>query len=179
MLRSSRSCQRRRRPPTSAAAASGAAANGPGHSPDIPHSGQLDTPHHAGAMSAAIFELLEALPAHFAGVAPSAAAAEQALDAAGELAESVSPFAKEDFAGDNSHLERWAGGIIACRGSPLPGWGCLVSAGAMPSNLPLKAPSSLYLFCPILGCWLRGRRAWVICRRRLHAPSAAAPRRHG
>lgn len=36
-------------------------------------------------MSATTFQLLEALPAHFAGVAPSAAAARQACDAAAQL----------------------------------------------------------------------------------------------
>ena len=54
-------------------------------------------------MPATLYGLLEALPAHFAGVAPSAAAAQQAYSVAQELSRLAHAHAST---GDHSHLER-------------------------------------------------------------------------
>lgn len=54
-------------------------------------------------MPPTIFQLLEALPAHFA---PSAAAAEQAYDAARELVILAQNHGSAGLSGEQSHLER-------------------------------------------------------------------------
>lgn len=57
-------------------------------------------------MPATVFQLLEALPAHFASVAPSAAAAEQARKATAELVTLAYDGVQAGLSLDTSHLER-------------------------------------------------------------------------
>ena len=72
-----------------------------------PHSALLCTPHHRRrAMAATIFQLLEALPAHFAGVAASPVAAERAYNAASEFVEMALHGPAAGLTGDQGRLER-------------------------------------------------------------------------
>lgn len=57
-------------------------------------------------MSARIFQLLEALPAHFASVAPSAAADEQAHSVAHKLATLGPTYAQAGLSGSPRRLEQ-------------------------------------------------------------------------